>query len=376
MWATRTSPVLPPEAGPLAGLMTKDEFMAFDTSSAMPAPPQPEMLPTVASLMARWEAYASPEDIAQASRAWSFSIYCADEACAQANVMMQAGNGLYSVARATMLPAGVPGTPVMPSTKAAVRDGSALMTDGAGVPQGFMLLRTGWHMTSTSVAGITPPTGGPEGGGAAVPAPPRTIVGASAVIVTDPASAAGVGLLAVLSGVLSYAWPTLKGGVVGLFSRVREDDLVKHPARAAIMQRIEAEPGIHYQALLRAVGGGRGTMEHHVRKLVDGGLVTQAHRGGYMCYFPRGAGRHALASAGMAKSDGARAILQAVTNQPGLSSLEVAERCGLQPSTVTYHVKRLIEGGLVTAVRDGRVVRLHPNGMAGLMVMGTAASAS
>jgi predicted transcriptional regulator len=83
--------------------------------------------------------------------------------------------------------------------------------------------------------------------------------------------------------------------------------------------------------------------------------------GGYTLYF---LGAHVPAgsaeSASALKADGARKILDAVRQQPGLSSVDVAARCGLQPSTVTYHVQRLQAAGLLTGLRDGRAVRLHP----------------
>jgi DNA-binding IclR family transcriptional regulator len=65
-------------------------------------------------------------------------------------------------------------------------------------------------------------------------------------------------------------------------------------------------------------------------------------------------------AASAVKADGARKILEVVRSQPGLSSADVASRTGLQPSTVTYHVQRLQAAGLLTGLRDGRAVRLHP----------------
>jgi predicted transcriptional regulator len=125
------------------------------------------------------------------------------------------------------------------------------------------------------------------------------------------------------------------------------------------MEVIQSEPGIHFQDLVRRSGLPNGTAVHHVRKLEQAGLVAARPLGRYTCYFPGTPERAALAAAPVTRSNGARRILAEVAASPGLSGSELATRLGLQPSTVAYHVKRLEQVGLLSAVRDGRTVRLR-----------------
>jgi predicted transcriptional regulator len=89
--------------------------------------------------------------------------------------------------------------------------------------------------------------------------------------------------------------------------------------------------------------------------LQDAGLVVKRQAPGYTCYFPKGkVDRHLMGAAPSLRSDGSRAILQAVAAAPGASSRDLAARLGLAPSTVSYHLKRLEAAGLVApGLRSG-----------------------
>jgi len=176
----------------------------------------------------------------------------------------------------------------------------------------------------------------------------------------SPAEAAGAGALALLAGALYWLWPALKGGAfLGLFSRLRPSRLLEHPQRARIADLVAADPGVHFQELGRRSGIPNGTLVHHLSKLVAGDLVVAHRSGRYTCYFPKQVSPSVRSNAGLTKSGGAKAILAAIQARPGLTMQDVAMQCGLQASTVTYHVHRLAEAGMVDVNRDGRFQRLQ-----------------
>lgn len=202
----------------------------------------------------------------------------------------------------------------------------------------------------------TPVTGSPE----ADPQPETASAAALRSWFPNAPEAAGATLLGLVLGMLYYAWPTVKSGILGLFSRFTGPKLLEHPARARLVQLIQAEPGVHFQDLVRRAGLSNGAAVHHLGKLAGAGLVSSRPLGRYTCYFPGPSpDRSSLVAAPVTRSDGARRILAELTAQPGLSGVDLAARLGVQPSTITYHVKRLQEAGLVSAARDGRVVRLR-----------------
>ncbi len=171
---------------------------------------------------------------------------------------------------------------------------------------------------------------------------------------------ATVSAAATLIGLLAYLLLPAKFGL-GLFSRIGDGQVLEHPLRAQIAALVEAEPGIHFQEIVRRLDAGRGTTEHHLRKLLSASVVTAQVSQGFTCYFPKGkVDRHLMAAAPVLKSDGARQVLQCIQEQPGRAALDVAGVTGLTPSTVNYHLKRLMASGLVSHERRGRFLLLTP----------------
>lgn len=195
------------------------------------------------------------------------------------------------------------------------------------------------------------------------PAPiPETPPAAPATIATDwflsPAGA-GTFAAAFIVAVLTYLWPSLKQGAAGLFSRLAPEELASHPARQAILDALAAEPGIHFQALCRKLGKGRGVVGHHLSKLVDGGQVLAKRQGGFVCYFLAGQRVGNVAAVTATKAEGAQRLLDLLGQRPGLSGLELAQASGLSPSTVHYHLRRLQGAGLVMGLAQGRSLTMH-----------------
>jgi predicted transcriptional regulator len=162
-------------------------------------------------------------------------------------------------------------------------------------------------------------------------------------------------------GLLAYALMPAKAGAIGLFSRIGSEEVLDHPLRAQIADLVAAEPGIHFQELVRRLDAGRGTMEHHLRKLLAADVVSANVSQGFTCYFPKGKmDRHLMAAAPVLKADGARQVLQAIQSQPGRAAQDIAAATGFTPSTVNYHLKRLAQSGLVSSQRSGRFTLLTP----------------
>lgn len=177
----------------------------------------------------------------------------------------------------------------------------------------------------------------------------------------ETTTTAAVTAAAGLVGLLAYLLLPAKFGAMGLFSRIGSGQVLEHPLRAQITDLVTAEPGIHFQELVRRLDAGRGTMEHHLRKLVAANVLTMQVSQGFTCFFPKGkVDRHLMAAAPVLKSDGARQILQAIAAQPGRAAQDVAASIGLTPSTVNYHLKRLVSSGLVSHERKGRFILLTP----------------
>ncbi len=167
----------------------------------------------------------------------------------------------------------------------------------------------------------------------------------------DVAARGWIGWLAAAS--VLYLLPKLG---VGLFSRLAPHQLTQDATRAAIMDAVTAEPGLHLRALADRLGAPVGRVRHHARKLVQGGLLRERTTPGFTCYFADSTDRAVLDAGPITRSDGARKVLAAAE---GRVAKDIAAAAGLSPATASYHLKRLREAGLVEAEPQGRMTRFR-----------------
>jgi DNA-binding CsgD family transcriptional regulator len=309
--------------------------------------PPPEQAPntvaTLDALLERHEAYLPDVSWGDEDIRYGFTIMCATIRCDDTRIYYDVG--ISDLDRRYVQEQAPPGLPRLFGMRFAWSY--------------FMVQDDGLALASYSMqddSGTAPASSAAQ----PVRSPPRV---ASALAAPTPswvapvatASAAGI-----LVGLLYWLWPALKAAPAALFSRVRGEDLLRNPLRAEIHQRIEANPGIHHQELVRATGRGNGAIEHHLAKLVQAGLVKRIAGKGYTCYFLRGAADHSdMQAAPLLKSPVARRIVEAARGSPGIRPSEVARQVGVSPATVHYHVERLKQAGLLQATALDGSVRLH-----------------
>lgn len=356
------APVPIPSAAAALPPSTTYRTLACDSGArTVPARFVPAQVPTVSWLQRVWAAYAGPEYAGLAPNAWSFELYCADPECTRVDARFGAGvsRALQDDFHDATLPAG-PGLHYR-------FDRSVLQVDLEGRVVKLDEARQVYE-TRPLVAGVQPTD------------PPADMSVASRAVAPPDiwnlptgAYAVATGLFALLGGLMYWLWPSLKGAAAGLFSRVEKPTALDQPTRARLTSLVEANPGIHFQEIARQTQLGGGTLDHHLRKLVEVGILTQQNAGGYTCYFAKGAvDRRLMAAAPVLKADGARAVLAAVVAAPNRSGRELSVATGLDPGTVSYHLKKLQGVALVSADRVGREVRVAATDL-GRSALGTAA---
>lgn len=326
-----------------------EELASLPFDDLFPMPDElPQAWPTAASVVARWKHFVGPQEDASAP-AWEQSVFCSGT-CGLPDLLVRTGVNEHHSSTVSVQPG------QQPEFLASDLTFGTLFLTG----EGHTILFVDARLDSQATAAV-PVTAGPASPPSSTADDGVRATSLAAFIPTVP-QAAGATLLGLLLGALYWLWPKLKAAAgLGLFSRIGGEQLLEHPARAQLLQIVQAEPGVHFQDLVRRSGLPNGTAVHHLGKLAKGGLVSVRSLGRYTCYFPGNSpDRAALAAAPVLRSDGARRVYEAIQGRPGLSGLELAGLVELQPSTVNYHVQRLVESGLVRAARDGRAVRLTP----------------
>ena len=157
------------------------------------------------------------------------------------------------------------------------------------------------------------------------------------------------------------AWRYLKyaPGLAPLYTRISRDELLDHPAREAIYEMIEEDPGVHLSELSRELDVSWGTLLHHLRKLEKAELVTSEKTNGKRCFFLPGQVTDSQQEILPAlENDKARAIAEFYAANPGASQSEAADELGYSAALVSWHLQKLEEAGVVTREREGRCQRV------------------
>jgi predicted transcriptional regulator len=128
-------------------------------------------------------------------------------------------------------------------------------------------------------------------------------------------------------------------------------------SRRAIYQRVAAEPGIHFRALLADLDYAQGTLQYHLRWLADESLIEESDDGKYTRYYPAAEfdeDDQTVMNA-LRRKYSRRVLAHLLTDGP-LSTSELSDRLDKADSTISWHLSKLADAGLVTKERDGRRV--------------------
>lgn len=239
---------------------------------------------------------------------------------------------------------------------------------------------------------VTVASSGPSGpfGGSAPMAGGAAVAGVGAV---------GAGLFARRTGALSGLQPVARSATSGaarvasaLFGQTRDwfwrlvalggyqryanDDPLEHDARAAIYEHLQQFPGSYLTKVSTETGVPLSTVRYHVRVLEFENLVRNATLRGRRRYFPLGTAPNELDAA--LNDDAPTAVLETLVREGADSVSGLAEKLDRDPSTITHHLQRLEEDGLVERERDGRAVvnRVVPEVEAALLSTATEGDAT
>lgn len=310
------------------------------SSDRFPLPSQvPTEMPTVASMREAYSFLARAEGVDLPFTGWAFDLSCwNDEGPCDAPNTTTAGHSALAV------------------------DWNDGLAESGEVQYGYANLGLTWNGTQLT-GSSTKSWGFADAEASTAPAPLAEFRAADQEGLWMPisgAQAAGVGAAALLLALLYWLSPLAKSGALGLFSRIRDDDLLEHPNRALLLQVIQSSPGIHYQELRRRSGMAKGVLQHHLEKLEAGGLVQCKRAAGYACYFPAGTDRRVLLGAGVLNSAASRRVFALVCQTPGISTPILTAEAGIAHATLHHHLARLTQAGLIGSALLGRTRTFMP----------------
>jgi predicted transcriptional regulator len=124
-------------------------------------------------------------------------------------------------------------------------------------------------------------------------------------------------------------------------------------ARRRIVERVRGDPGVHFNALVRGLDMAPGQVQYHLGRLLGERLVAEDCYGRTHYYPPSFDAweRRALA---LLRRETSADIVGVLLESGETPATEVADRVGIARSTLSWHVERLVDAGLVAEYRDAR----------------------
>ena len=122
--------------------------------------------------------------------------------------------------------------------------------------------------------------------------------------------------------------------------------------KALLMKQIEQTPGIRYRELLRLTGLVNGVLTYHLAALEKANVIKVDRGSRITRYYPVNVSEKESAILKFVRHEPIRQIVLLILEQDMSTFNEIVNHTGKAPSTVSCHLKRLKEAGIIS-VRYG-----------------------
>jgi predicted transcriptional regulator len=134
----------------------------------------------------------------------------------------------------------------------------------------------------------------------------------------------------------------------------REKEILEIEARKAIYDTVKNSSGCHFREIERRSGLSTGSVKYHLDYLTRNGLITIQKDGGNIRYFPISFNTGNKRLLGLLRQNSIRKVLLFMLSNHDINHEQIVDHVKLSPSTVSWHLKKLEEGGIIKSARKGR----------------------
>ena len=129
------------------------------------------------------------------------------------------------------------------------------------------------------------------------------------------------------------------------------------PTQRRILEFINLHPGVHLRDICRALALAMGDVQYHVQRLERDGRIFSYRRGLYKFFYTANIfGERQRDVLSILSLERPREILLNIVEHPASTQETLAAATKVSQPTVSWHLKRLLELGIVARRQDGRVV--------------------
>ncbi len=125
--------------------------------------------------------------------------------------------------------------------------------------------------------------------------------------------------------------------------------------RKRIFDHVSSHPGQHLREIQRKLDMPLGTLEYHLKYLLELDLLVEKEDGHYRRYYPQGAmGSQDKKILSMLNQAIPRKILLHLLLHPRSNFKDISSNFDEAPSTISFHVDKLVKGELIKKEKSGR----------------------
>lgn len=130
-----------------------------------------------------------------------------------------------------------------------------------------------------------------------------------------------------------------------------------------ILAFIREHPGCHLRQIRNEMGISMGTAQYHLGRLEKAGKVASNRHAFYRYYFPAGLFQDNEKNLlEVLSHETARDIVMFIIEQKDPTQTEIAEKIGVSPASISWHVARLIQFQIISEIREGKFKRYRLQG--------------
>lgn len=139
-------------------------------------------------------------------------------------------------------------------------------------------------------------------------------------------------------------------------------DAARPDVRQRVYEAVRRYPGIHLREIERQTGVSAPLAQYHLRKLAEDAFVEHHEQGGYARYYPTAKGKSArvtkedLPLVGLLREEVPLHVVLLLLDRGPMTHTELVGELRIAKSTVSYHLTKLAEAGVV--VRASNTAKL------------------
>ncbi len=135
------------------------------------------------------------------------------------------------------------------------------------------------------------------------------------------------------------------------------------PMRDRVLAAIQDFPGIHFRGIVRELDTSTALVRYHIQHLIDDGEIRQVQVGGYTRYFPveeyRELTDEEKEMLNVLRQEKPLEIVLELLELGSMQHKDLHELTGGSKGTLTYHLNKLVDAGIVRRVPSGEDRGFH-----------------